>query len=1028
MPLAARSEAALDRATTNLADHLDDHPDTPIADVAFTLQVGRRSGEHRRVTVCETLDETVDRLLDLPPQEVFAASQRAAARPLVFMFPGQGAQYAGMGAELYRDEPTYRAELERCCALLASRTGFDPLPLILARDADREAAARRLEDADAEQCALFAVEYALARLWLSWGLTPEALIGLSLGEYAAATIAGVFTLEDACTAVAARAHLMATLPPGAMLAVPLPPDEVRPLLEPSVALALVNARTATVVSGDAAGIAALQERLTARGVVTRRLDTRSAYHSPLVDAILEPFARALGGMRLGPPSIPLVSGATGRLLTPEEAVDPRYWVRHLRHPAYFSEGIRELLKDTARVFLEVGPGLALSSLTRQNADGAPVTVLSSLPDPRERRSESQALLTTLAKLWLAGLKVDWNAFHAGESRRRLALPTYPFDRQRYWIEPRTLPSDDASGRIPELSDWFTVPTWTRRPLAPAAAPVDASARWLLLIGDDLRSRAIADAVRARYGNVTIARPGASFARLDADTFVLSSDSPHDFSRLVDVLAAERREPDVVVHAWAADATTAERGFFSLLWLGRALGARPGRPVRLGVVTPGIHAVVGGESLVPEAATLIGPATVLGQEFPHLTCRGIDIDAGEDPNRAAARVRDELEADDEERVVAVRGPHRWVRRFEPIRVPAPATGALKTRGVYLITGGFGGIGLTLATFLARRHRARLVLVSRTPIEAHAAEIAALEAEGAEVMALVADVTSAEALSRAVDEARARWGAIDGVIHAAGVAGGGLAALKTREAASSVLAPKVAGTLALERALGDAPIDFFLVCSSLAAIAGGVGQLDYCGANAFLDAWAAARAARGRRAISVNWDAWQQVGMAARTSIPDEWREVRARQLELALTPDEGVEVFCRVLDRDYPQVAVCTVGLGARLRAASGDRGPTDAAATRALHPRPNLTTEYVAPASGLERRLADVWQRALGIERVGALDNFFDLGGDSLTALRVVDELRGEQGLELSIAMFYAAPTIRLLSAAVDAAPDAGAQGVTHTI
>ena len=323
VPIAARSEAALDRATTDLADYLDDHPDTPIADVAFTLQVGRRSGEHRRVTVCETLDEAVDRLLDLPPQDVFAASQRATARPLVFMFPGQGAQYAGMGAELYRDEPTYRAELERCCALLASRAGFDPLPLILARDADREPAARRLEDADAEQCALFAVEYALARLWLSWGLTPEALIGLSLGEYAAATIAGVFTLEDACTAVAARARLMATLPAGAMLAVPLPPDDVRPLLEPSVALALVNARAATVVSGDVAGIAALQERLTARGVVTRRLDTRSAYHSPLVDAILEPFAGALAGMRLRPPSIPLVSGATGRLLTPEEAVDPQ---------------------------------------------------------------------------------------------------------------------------------------------------------------------------------------------------------------------------------------------------------------------------------------------------------------------------------------------------------------------------------------------------------------------------------------------------------------------------------------------------------------------------------------------------------------------------------------------------------------------------------------------------------------------------------------------------------------------------------
>ncbi len=464
------------------------------------------------------------------------------------MFPGQGAQYAGMGADLHRDEPTYRAELERCCALLSARAGFDPLPLILARDGDREAAGRRLQDADAEQCALFAVEYALGRLWLSWGLTPEALIGLSLGEYAAATLAGVFSLEDACTAVAARARLMATLPPGAMLAVPLPPDDVRPLLEPTVALALVNARAATVVSGDDAGIAALQEQLTSRGIVTRRLDTRSAYHSPLVDAIVAPFADTIGGMRLCPPSIPLVSSAAGRLIAPEEATDPRYWVRQLRHPAYFADGIRELLKDAGRVFLEVGPGLTLASLTRQNADGAPVTVLSSLPDPRERRPESHALLTTLAKLWLAGLRIDWNAFHAGERRRRIALPTYPFDRQRYWVDARTTPADDRPERIPDPADWFTVPTWTRRPLAPPAAPVDAGARWLLLLTGDARSRAIAEAVRARYADVTVATPAPSFERRDANTFLLSPDSPGDFRRLIDTLAAERREADVVVHA------------------------------------------------------------------------------------------------------------------------------------------------------------------------------------------------------------------------------------------------------------------------------------------------------------------------------------------------------------------------------------------------------------------------------------------------------------------------------------------------
>jgi acyl transferase domain-containing protein len=980
VPVSARSDTALAQATTDLADFLDDHPETPIAEAAYTLQVGRRAGEWRRATVVGTTDEAIDRLLELPPGDVFTSARRATARPVVFMFPGQGAQYAGMGTELYEHEPVFRREL----------------------DAARDALVRAgLPQLDEEQAALFAFEYALARLWLSWGVRPETMIGHSIGEYAAAAIAGVFSLADAALLVAARARLMAGLPPGAMLAVPMAADAVRPLLDDSVALALVNAPASVVVSGDVSGIAALESRLAARGVTTRRVETARAYHSPLVDGCLDAFAGVCQGVGLHPPQIPFVSSATGRVVTREEAIDPRYWARQLRNPVYFSDGIRELLKDPERIFLEVGPGLTLNALARQNAaPGTSPALLASLPDPRERRSEARGLATAAARLWVAGASLDWNGLHAGAARRRIPLPTYPFERQRYWVEPRTRAVEPATPqRLPDMDAWFALPSWTRRPLPLSPPPPDAS--WLLVLGRDALSSSLRALVAGRH-------PDAICVYAD------ELSQPDDYARLVTGAV-----PSHVVHAATLDAPDdLDRGFFSLLGLGRALGARATRDVQLAIVTPGIHAVVGGERLSPVAATVLGPGIVLGQEFPHLVCRSLDVLPAEAGRDGAGRIYDECVSASADRIAALRGPHRWVRSLEPApitgaRGPEPGARRLKRHGVYLITGGTGGIGLTLAEFLAAQYQARLVLVARTPF-VPADVLQRLSSAGAEVVVSPGNVASTADMRRIVGEAVQRWGRIDGVVHAAGVAGGGLAAIKTREAAEAVLAPKVQGTLAIEAALGDRPIDFFVVCSSLASLAGGVGQVDYCAANAFLDAWATARAADGRPAIAIDWDAWQDVGMAVKTALPGEWREARADQLALALTPREGVEVFRRVLDRDYPQVAVCTVGVDARLRASAAVRGPSAEAPERPRHPRPNLPTDYVEPGTDLERRLAAVWGRVLGVDRVGVLDNFFELGGDSLTALRASDLLRQAHGVELSIATLYGAPTIRLLAAQLE--------------
>ncbi|HVB38669.1 MAG TPA: type I polyketide synthase, partial [Vicinamibacterales bacterium] len=516
--LSARTEPALESATTNLLDWLEDRPDVPLADVAWTLQVGRRTGEHRRFVVCRDVEDAADKLDAMSPREVFSAFQKAAARSVVFLFPGQGAQHPGMAAELYRHEPAFRETFDRCAALFEAALGFDLREVLFAPASDQAAAERLARTHDAEP-ALFAVEYALARLWMSWGVTPQAMIGHSIGEYVAACLADVFSLEDAARLVAARARLVGGLPEGAMLAVSRPPDEVRPMLGPSLSVAIINTPASCVVAGDPAAVDDLARALDAQGIAAARLDTQHAFHSVMMDPVLADFAAVVRQVTLHPPAIPFMSNVTGGRVTDAEATDPAYWVRQLRLPVYFADGIRELLKDPSRVLLEVGPGQTLVTLTRQNMErGRTSTIVNSLPDPRERRSDLAAALGALGRLWLAGVPVDWTGVHAGERRRRVPLPTYAFDRQKYWIEAtaRTETAAAAPDRKADPDRWFYVPGWKEAPRAVRAA--DAPEDWLVLGGPDRFSAGLATHLAGQARRVALAQAGSTFARVGPSTW------------------------------------------------------------------------------------------------------------------------------------------------------------------------------------------------------------------------------------------------------------------------------------------------------------------------------------------------------------------------------------------------------------------------------------------------------------------------------------------------------------------------------
>ena len=429
--LSARTAEALGAMRDRLAAALREGDGTSLGDVAYTLQTTRRTFAHRLTVVCRDRAEAAAALAAEASADVRAAVEERTDGTVAFLFPGQGAQHPQMAAGLYRSERGFREPFDACAAILAVH-GVD-LAAVFYPDGDPDAAAARLRQTAFTQPALFAVEYALAHLWAEWGVRPAAMAGHSIGEYVAACLAGVFELEDALAAVVARGRLMEQAPPGAMLAVHLPAAELEPLLPDGVSLAAANAPRLSVAAGDTAAVSALAARLRERQVGCRELHTSHAFHSPAMDAVLEPFAERLRSVALRPPRIPIASTVTGRWLTEAEATDPAYWARQLRQPVQFDAGAG-LLLESGHDLLEVGPGTSLATLARQQDAARGRTVVSSLGHPGRPQPDGAAMADALGRLWLAGVGIDWQGVWAGEQRRRLPLPTYPFQRTRHWVD------------------------------------------------------------------------------------------------------------------------------------------------------------------------------------------------------------------------------------------------------------------------------------------------------------------------------------------------------------------------------------------------------------------------------------------------------------------------------------------------------------------------------------------------------------------------------------------------------------------
>ncbi|WP_181008754.1 type I polyketide synthase, partial [Streptomyces sp. SM12] len=1112
--LSARTEAAAEESVRDLAAFLAEGTTHRISDISHTLHVGRKTFEHRRAAVVSGVGHAAAVLAGTDDRTALAGRvETASGRPVALLLAGVGEQYPGLVADLHRHEPVFRAELDAVLELLAPHlpetdlagllTGNRPgggggmdLAALLGRatGGGDDPRAAELERTEVVQPLMFAVDYALVRTFIAWGVRPALMLGYSLGEYAAACLAGVLSLPDAVALVAHRARLISGTERGGMAAVPLGADELRGryrLDARGLDIAAVNGPAAVVVAGPQAALDELIAVLERDGVPARALRTTHAFHSRMLEPLAEPLTTWVAeNITLNPPSLPYLSNVTGDIADAALVRDPAYWATHMCRTVRFAEGVGRLLENPELAVVEIGPGPSLGAMVR--GAGCPPErwplITATLPAQSDPRPSDEVLTECVSRLWLTGVELDWAAYHgrgaatAGAHRgvqpRRVPLPTYPFQRQRYWIEPTPLFASGAPAtaapdalpegptsfedldRVPRLPEekWLWQPVW-RQTAAPAPDGAQP-AHWLVYADGEAAEKVLA-ALRAAAGpgaRVSAVRPGTAFtAGPDGGQlgYTVRPGDHADAQAMLRDLRGRGLELERVVHLWTlqesgdgadpADAAVA-LGLHTLVALAHAAGDLGLENWSLDLVTSGAHPVLDAAEVRPEAATLVGPALVVPLEYPGVTTRLLDTA----PTTPAAAVVGELRRPRTDATVALRGTRRWVAGYEPMPgrdAEEAARTVLREEGVYLVTGGLGGIGLAMAERLAAGCRARLVLMGRRglppresweavasgaghaeeSVRERVARVREMIRIGAEVEIVEGDVSVAADVRRAVERARERFGALHGVLHAAGVPGTGLMQFKQPADSDLVLAPKVGGARALAEALriggeDEVELDFLALFSSItSATGGGPGQVDYCAANAYLDGFAAQLAAGGRRAVSVawgewTWNAWDN-GLAG---YDDKLQSFfRNHRETFGIGFDEGWRSLLRALSAGEPQVVVSTQDLPTMVRLATGFTveavlDPAGGGTGGDRHPRPELLTPYREPAGPAESSVAEVWRDQLKLERVGVRDNFFELGGNSLLGIALLAKLRKVfPEAELPPHVLYEAPTVEALAKVV---------------
>ncbi|MBM3522139.1 MAG: SDR family oxidoreductase, partial [Alphaproteobacteria bacterium] len=986
--MSAKSEPSLQRYAPLLGETLKAGPE-PLAAVAANLRHRRRALPHRLAVVAADTATATSALNDRESPRRATGHAAANGPKVVLLFTGQGAQRPTMGGRLRRANEIFAAKLQANLDYLARACGVDLRDLVaLPADRDSDGVRERLQRTEFAQPALVAVEMAIAETWLALGVEPSALLGHSIGEIAAAGMAGIFTRESALQIAATRGRLMQAMEPGSMLAVSMSERDLAAAIDSNrlagVEIAVINGPRQAVLAGPNDAVEAarrvLEQQFEATCTVLR---TSHAFHSAMMDGAVAPFMNEVARHRPSVPKMRLLSSVTGAELSAAEAIDAAHWGRNIRSPVRFAEAAQAAARLPDAFCIETGPGSGLLSLMRQAGRAAGAPSLATASDPID---EAESFARAAGALWAAGSAIDLTAFTGGGDAPVVRLPSYQFDRRRCWIDAAPSSAVAATAQSPRLSTLV----WKRTPVPPAIGTTAET--WAVLADDPALVEALAAALSGTAIRlVSFAVPGARDSSATADAVG---------GRLLPAGLASSDAPLARIVVSTASARAGDEALADVLQLGRELAEHPaGRHLELVALTRDAFDIDGRETIAPWSRAVAALMRVAAQESRSLSFRSIDLPAV--PTAADVTLASRaIGADGVAPALGIRHGRMLSGTFvseHALAVPSPVTGK-----VHALVGGGGRLGLLLARHLVARRAAKVAIVARSPMTGAArAVFDALRQDGFgnDVLNWIeADATDTAALANAFDSIEHRLGSIDVVAHLAGVVGEAAVcpvAEATPAEASRQSAPKIRGIASIARAIETRSVERIVLFSYLASLLGGLGSGLYAAANAYMDAFAAARHAAGdARWTSLAWDRWAIDGGEG-------------------ITPDAGFALFDRAVASNLPLLLASIDDPATRHDAAAqaSERRTAPVGSTRAEAPAPDGTQPDLTPA---QKDMLTVWCDVFSLERIGIDDNFYDLGGDSVMTVQIVSRAK-KLGYRLTPDLILEKQTIRDLAAHIAA-------------